>query len=153
MFNHCGIHFAPFEDLINNQERSEYLPWFFIKQFPVSVDSGCYECIGDYIYMPKLNTAEPAVQEFVLSVMEYWVREYGIDGWRLDVADEADEGLWLYVRMRIKRTYPDLLLMGETWGRGLQLMSGLQMDSIMNYIFRDAVRDFIGFSSIVLASG
>lgn len=148
VFNHCGIHFGPFEDLLENQERSAFVPWFYVRQYPVRVDSACYECIGNYQYMPKLNTAEPRVQEFILSVMEYWIREFGIDGWRLDVADEADEGLWLFIRMRLKRLWPDVLLLGETWGNGLQLMSGLQMDSMMNYIFRDAVRDYIARSMI-----
>ena len=48
----------------------------------------------------------------------------------------------------LKQKYPDMLLLGETWGSGLRLMNGTQMDSIMNYVFRDAVRDFIALGTI-----
>lgn len=48
----------------------------------------------------------------------------------------------------LKEKYPDCLLLGETWGSGRKLMLGNQMDSIMNYIFRDSVRDFFAAESI-----
>ena len=38
--------------------------------------------------MPKLNTQNNEVKEYLLKVGEYWVKEIGIDGWRLDVCDE-----------------------------------------------------------------
>ena len=37
--------------------------------------------------MPKLDTANPEVQEYLIGIACYWIREYGIDGWRLDVSD------------------------------------------------------------------
>lgn len=148
VFNHTGIHFKPFEDVLEHQERSEYREWFYITEYPVRISHHCYECVGAYKYMPKLNTANPEVRRFILSVMEYWVREYQIDGWRLDVADEVDEGVWTEARMLLKEKYPHILLLGETWGAGLRLMNGAQMDCMMNYIFRDAVRDFIGYEKI-----
>ncbi|MFR8219925.1 MAG: alpha-amylase family glycosyl hydrolase [Blautia faecis] len=40
--------------------------------------------------MPKLNTANPEVQAYIYNVMVFWLNEYHIDGWRLDVADEID---------------------------------------------------------------
>lgn len=148
VFNHTGIHFKPFEDVLEHQERSEYREWFYITEYPVRISHHCYECVGAYKYMPKLNTANPEVRRFILSVMEYWIREYQIDGWRLDVADEVDEGVWTEARMLLKEKYPRILLLGETWGAGLRLMNGAQMDCMMNYIFRDAVRDFIGYEKI-----
>ena len=36
--------------------------------------------------MPKLNLANEAVQNYFTEVGLYWIREFGIDGWRLDVA-------------------------------------------------------------------
>ncbi|GAA3322644.1 hypothetical protein GCM10020331_043330 [Ectobacillus funiculus] len=39
--------------------------------------------------MPKLNTSHPEVREYLLEVGRYWVREFDIDGWRLDVANEV----------------------------------------------------------------
>lgn len=67
--------------------------------------------------MPKLNTANPEVQSYIYNVMAFWLNEYHIDGWRLDVADEIDPSLWARIRYRIKSAYPDCLLWekhGET---------------------------------------
>lgn len=148
VFNHVGIHFSPFADVLKHQANSRYKDWFYITKFPVTVTHHCYECVGAYKYMPKLNTSNPEVRKFVLAVMDYWIREYRIDGWRLDVADEVDESVWTEARYLLKQRYPQILLLGETWGNGLRLMDGRQMDCIMNYVFRDAVRDFAAYGNI-----
>ena len=44
----------------------------------------------------------PEVREFILKVMFYWIDHYGIDGWRLDVADEVDPSVWEEARIQIK---------------------------------------------------
>ena len=80
--------------------------------------------------------------------MVFWLNEYHIDGWRLDVADEIDPSLWTRIRYRIKSAYPDCLLLGETWGDGFSLLDEKSVDSIMNYVFRDSVRDFLARGSI-----
>lgn len=150
VFNHTGIHFAPFEDAVEKGEKSIYKDWFFFEQFPVEISHHNYECVGAYKYMPKLNTSNREVREFIISVMDFWVCEYGIDGWRLDVADEVDGTVWNEARLRLKEKYPSLLLLGETWGDGGELLSGHQMDCVMNYPFRDTVRDFFAKGKISL---
>lgn len=148
VFNHSGVHFAPFLDVLENGEKSGYRDWFYLTTFPIDITHHDYECVGAYKYMPKLNTGNPEVRSYFLNVMDYWIREFHIDGWRLDVADEVDEGLWEEARLLLKDRYPNTILIGETWGSGLRLMNGAQMDSIMNYVFRDAVRDFIAMETI-----
>ena len=44
--------------------------------------------------MPKLNTANPEVRDYLCGVGRYWIEEFGVDGWRLDVASEVDDGFW-----------------------------------------------------------
>lgn len=39
--------------------------------------------------MPKFNTENPDVQDYLLGIIEYWMKEFHIDGWRLDVSDEV----------------------------------------------------------------
>jgi len=148
VFNHCGTNFEPFRDLLENQEKSKYKNWFYIEKFPVKISHHNYECVGAYKWMPKLRTSNPEVREYVLKVMDYWIREAGIDGWRLDVADEVDVKLWQYARAELKAKYPEIILIGETWGSALKMLSGDQMDSAMNYVFRDAARDFFAKNSI-----
>ncbi|HOG61734.1 MAG TPA: alpha-amylase family glycosyl hydrolase, partial [Flexilinea sp.] len=73
----------------------------------------------------------------------------GIDGWRLDVADEMEMSTLQTIRMVLKEKYPDILLLGETWGDAFRLVgNGDQMDSAMNYLFRNAVLDWIAKGKI-----
>ena len=44
--------------------------------------------------MPKLNTANPEVQAYLLEIARYWIEEYDIDARRLDVANEVDHAFW-----------------------------------------------------------
>lgn len=148
VFNHTGVHFGPFQDVLENQEESRYVKWFHINHYPVEPSHHNYECVGAYKWMPKLDTSNPEVREFILKVMFYWIDNFQIDGWRLDVADEVDPSVWEEARMRIKEKYPDKILLGETWGYAGKMLRGNQMDSVMNYVFRDAVRDYIAEKSI-----
>lgn len=148
VFNHTGVHFKPFEDIIQKQVTSKYVDWFHIKKYPVEYSEQCYECVGDYKWMPKLNTANPEVRSYIVDVMKYWIEEFDIDGWRLDVSDEVDPSVWEEARLILKNDHPEIILIGETWGYGGRLLRGNQMDSVMNYMFRDAVWDYYGRSKI-----
>jgi cyclomaltodextrinase / maltogenic alpha-amylase / neopullulanase len=143
VFNHCGYHSEQFQDVLRNGRSSRYADWFYIREFPVSSDPLNYECVGYYRWMPKLRFSSQEVRAHFLEVGEYWIREADIDGWRLDVADEVDYTFWQEFRRRIKYAKHDALLLGETWGDGRNLLDGDQMDSVMNYVFRDAVLDFV----------
>lgn len=149
VFNHCGIHFAPFADLMEKGANSAYRDWFYPKRFPIVTEAACYECVGDYPYMPRLNTTNPEVQQYILSVMRYWIERTGIDGWRLDVADELDVGCLQYLRREVRREHPEALLLGETWGDAARILDGNdQCDTVMNYLFRDAMVDYFALSAI-----
>ncbi|MDF2945240.1 MAG: alpha-glycosidase [Herbinix sp.] len=148
VFNHSGTSFGPFRDVMEHQEASQYKNWFHITSFPVETSHRNYECVGAYKWMPKLYSSNIEVCNYILSVMEYWIEYAGIDGWRLDVADEVDAHVWRMAKVNLKRKYPDILLLGETWGFGRRMMLGDQMDSVMNYVFRDAMLDFVAYEKI-----
>lgn len=143
VFNHSGSDFFAFEDVLKNQEKSEYKDWFFIKSFPVSTETVNYSTFGTKISsMPKLNTSNPEVREYLLDVAEYWIREVHIDGWRLDVSDEVDHLFWREFRKRVKAANPDAFIIGEIMHESSSYLRGEQMDSIMNYPLKEAVLDF-----------
>ena len=50
--------------------------------------------------MPKLNTANKEVQSYLLDIAKYWVKEFDIDAWRLDVANEVDHQFWKTISQR-----------------------------------------------------
>ena len=148
VFNHVGIHFAPFMDLMEKGENSQYKDWFYPKQYPIRIDAACYECVGDYPYMPRLNGANKEVRKYVRDVLLYWIQHARIDGWRFDVADELDRHAVAWWREEIKRASPDALMLCETWGDASRLLGPDGFDSAMNYLFRDAMLAFFAHGSI-----
>ena len=147
VFNHCGWRFFAFEDVVQKGEGSAYADWFYRLSFPVvrPYDPEAipgYECFGYERLMPKLNTANPEVREYFCAVGEYWVREFGIDGWRLDVASEVDDAFWREFRRRVKAVNPDALLIGEVWESAGHWLDGSMFDSCMNYELRRHCRRF-----------
>ena len=149
VFNHCGVHFAPFEDVLKNGEKSPYKAWFHINKYPVTIDPSCYECVGDYSLMPRLNGACPEVRKYVKSVLLYWLKTAHIDGWRFDVADELDENAVRYWRECVRRKYPEALMLAETWHPGTLIADGgSHFDCAMNYLFRSAMLDYFAHDTI-----
>ena len=149
VFNHCGYKMAQFQDVLEKGEASPYRDWFFIKSFPVSTDPLNYETFADVAKnMPKLNTANPEVMEFLIQVGEYWIKECDIDGWRLDVANEVDHVFWREFRRRMRALKPDFYLVGEIWHHSGEYLQGDQFDGIMNYHFWTAANHFFGDRAI-----
>ncbi len=148
VFNHCGYRFAPFQDLLEKGAESRYADWFLVDGFPVRTDPPNYECVGYYKWMPKLRLKNREVRDYFLDVGRFWIREADIDGWRIDVADEVDFTFLQEFRRAVKELKPDALLLGETWKDGRDLLRGDQMDSVMDYLFRDALVAYFAERSI-----
>lgn len=141
VFNHCGWNFFAFDDVVQNQERSRYCDWFYHLEFPVvrpqtPEEYPTYACFAYERMMPKLNTANPEVRDYFCKVGRYWVEEFDIDGWRLDVASEVDDGFWRAFRKTVKEVKLDALLIGEVWETASHWLQGDMFDSAMNYDFR-----------------
>lgn len=145
VFNHSGKEWFAFADVIKQGEDSPYVDWFYdLRSFPVDPSVCNYETFAVTIpTMPKLNTANPDCAAYLLDVAEHWIREAGIDGWRLDVADEVDHRFWRAFRERVKRTKPDAFILGETWHDSADWLQGTEWDSVMNYPWRDATLRFL----------
>ena len=73
--------------------------------------------------MPKLNLADPDARDYFLSVGRYWLEEFGIDGWRLDVADELPTAFLEAFAAAMRACKPDCILLGETWGDAGRLVA------------------------------
>jgi len=102
-----------------------------------------YETFANGVWsMPKLKTANPEVREYLLEVARYWIEEVGIDGWRLDVADEVDHYFWREFRKVVKEANPEAYIVGEVWHDATPWLSGEQFDGVMNYLFATSVWDF-----------
>lgn len=141
VFNHCSDELSQFKDVLKNGKKSKYYNWFII----TNDDPLEYEIFASCKYMPKFDTSNPEVCDFLIGIATYWIREYDIDGWRLDVSDEVSHDFWRRFRKEVKAVKPDCVLIGENWHDANVYLRGDQFDSIMNYAFTKACLDFYAF--------
>src|SRR5699024_11525108 len=87
--------------------------------------------------MPTLNIENGEVKEYLLDVDIYWIKEFNIDGWRLDVANEVDNQFWREFRTVVKSIKPDVYILGEIWHDSMHWLQGNQFESVMLYYFID----------------
>jgi glycosidase len=84
--------------------------------------------------LPKLNTDNLTVREYIFDVAEYWIK-FGIDGWRLDVPNDIDDDeFWREFRKRVKKVNPEAYIVGEIWTEADRWLQGDQFDAVMNYL-------------------
>lgn len=148
VFNHCSMQIKEFQDVLKKGKASPYYDWFIIDGDYPTPENTNYECFAACNYMPKLNTANSATQEFLLDIAVYWIREFDIDGWRLDVSDEVSHQFWRRFREVVKKEKKDCVIIGENWHDAYPYLMGDQYDSIMNYSFTKACLDYFAHSYI-----
>lgn len=146
VFNHVGVHFFAFRDLLQKQEASAYRSWFTVHRFPIQIqDPPNYSAWWNIPYVPKVNHENPQVRRYFLNVVRHWMTRVPIGGWRLDVANEVADAFWREFRKEVKRLRPDAVLIGEIWGLAGHWLRGDMFDSVMNYPWRAAVLSWIAF--------
>jgi glycosidase len=147
VFNHSSPEFFAFRDVRANGLRSKFKDWFFISGEPVVVEEGqkTYRTFAGVPTMPKLNQDNPEARSYFLNVGTHWIKQAGIDGWRLDVADEVSQDFWRRFRTDVKRAKKDAYIVGEVWGDAHEYLQGDQHDAVMNYRWRKAVLDFVAY--------
>ena len=117
-------------------------------------EDGTYDAWWGVGNMPALNEDSPAVRELLLApdgVIRRWLRA-GARGWRLDVADELSDRLLEDIKTAALAERDDALVLGEVWedasnkvsyGKLRRYLLGSELDSAMNYPFRDMVIGFL----------
>lgn len=142
VFNHCSMEMEEFQDVIKNGRKSPYYNWFIIDGDYPDPEVGNYECFASCNYMPKFNTSNIEVQNFLLNIALFWIKKCDIDGWRLDVSDEVSHDFWRKFRTFVKNEKEDAVIIGENWHDAYSYLQGDQYDSIMNYAFTKACLDY-----------
>lgn len=145
VFNHCGWRNPFFRDILEKGEASAYRNWFYGLPCPVELPregkKPSYACFAYEKKMPKLNTAASEVQEYFAGIGRYWIEEFHVDGWRLDVANEVDKNFWRTFKRSVRRANPEAVLIGEVWENAKDWLHCDMMDSTMNYDFRKHCRE------------
>jgi glycosidase len=147
VFNHCGKNFGPWLDVLEHGPDSKYFNWFMINTWPFNKEKydtkdGAFYSFAFTSRMPKLNTNNPEVIQYLLSVVEYWVKNFDIDGLRLDVANEVSHRFCKDLRRLTKEIKPDFYLLGEIWHDAMTWLQGDEFDGVMNYPLATSITDF-----------
>lgn len=141
-WNHTGMTFWAWEDVVKHQDQSKYKDWYWINHFdrPETPENE-FEYHG-WVGLPTLpeiketkkqdpsvrlaafegNIYSEAAKQHIFHVAERWLDPNGdgdpsdgVDGYRLDVAAEMPLGFWRDFRKHVRRINPDAYLLGEIW--------------------------------------
>jgi len=155
VFNHTGTWDAWFNEYntypntlgADQSQSSPYYNYYTFQHWPDT-----YSTFLNVSSLPKLDyggsgsAVRNAIYNTPGSVAQYWIRNYGIDGWRLDAAQYADAGgnngsdatnhqIWQEFRNAVKGANPNAFIFGEYWGNANAWTNGTpwQWDSATNY--------------------
>ncbi len=130
-------------------EKSPYFSWYTFERFPEK-----YRCWWDIDILPAVKSDEPSWRKFICGengVIRHYLK-LGIDGWRLDVADELSDVFLYELRQAARAEKNDSLIIGEVWedasnklayGKRRHYFRGGQLDSVMNYPLKNAIIGYI----------
>ena len=157
VFSHTGADSKYFNKYGNfdsigayQSQDSPYYSWYNFTSFPDK-----YESWWGFDTLPNVNELDENYVDYIIenknAIIKKWLR-LGADGWRLDVADELPDEFIEKMRVSLKKENPDALLIGEVWedasnkesyGKKRRFLHGNSLDGVMNYVFREAVLDFL----------
>ena len=156
VFSHTGSdskyfnreHRYPDNGAYNSQE-SPYYTWYKFIEWP-----NIYNSWWGFNTLPEVEELSTSFNEYINGengIIRKWMR-VGNSGWRLDVADELPDEFIEYIREAVKSEDSNALLLGEVWedasnkesyGSRRRFLYGKELDSVMNYPFRDAILGFL----------
>ncbi|HBA48634.1 MAG TPA: alpha-amylase [Lachnospiraceae bacterium] len=143
VFNHTGRDFFAFQDIREKRESSPYKDWYRNVNFWGNNqynDGFSYENWGGYDLLAKLNQQNPAVRDYICDVVRFWVREFDIDGIRLDAADVLDFDYMRALRRVADEVKPEFWLMGEViHGDYTRWVNEGTLHSVTNYHLHKAL--------------
>ncbi|MCQ4690145.1 alpha-amylase family glycosyl hydrolase [Clostridium sp. SL.3.18] len=136
VFNHVGRGFWAFKDVQEKKWDSPYKDWFHINFDGNSNynDGFWYEGWEGHFELVKLNLQNPAVADYLLECVKYWVDTFDIDGLRLDVAYSLDHGFMQRLRSYVEELKDGFVLIGEVlFGDYNLIVNERMLHSCTNY--------------------
>ena len=154
VFNHASRGFWPFHHVLENGGESPYVDWFYVNGWPLvpyPPDASTpinYAAWWGLPALPKLNVGNPGMRAYLLDAARFWI-DFGVDGWRLDVAEEIkDATFWQEFRAVTRRANPECYLVGEIWHAAPEWLRGDRFDAVMNYVLSRAALGFFAASTL-----
>lgn len=155
VYNHASWQHPFWQDVLKNGEKSAYFDWFCGVDMEALRGKTPEELMADEMRaikpfesfafaadMPKWNTENPAVQNYLIGTAAEWTRKYGIDAWRLDVPDEVSFRFLEKFKKCIRDANPEAYIIGEIWQKSTPWLCAGVFDGVMDYPLYFAIRDF-----------
>ena len=136
VFNHVGRGFWAFRDVQEKKWDSPYKDWFHISFDGNSCynDGFWYEGWEGHFELVKLNLQNPAVVDYLLECVRFWIEKFDIDGLRLDVAYSLDHNFMRRLRRFCEELKPGFALIGEVlFGDYNLIVNDEMLHSCTNY--------------------
>ncbi len=158
VFNHMGVNSFAFKDLKKNQQKSPYKDWFTVHSFDDKEKGTTFDYEGWFGVksLPEWRETEQGIvqgpKNYIFSATKRWMNpkgqgsEFGIDGWRLDVAFEVEHAFWKDWRKLVKSINPQAYLTAEIVDKPENVqpyMQGDEFDGEMNYNFAFTAAEFL----------
>jgi len=156
VFNHTGADSKYFNKFGRyptvgacESKESPYYKWYTFEDYPNK-----YRCWWGVTILPAVNSTDESYRQYICGengIIRRYLRR-GIDGWRLDVADELSDAFLDDLKSAARSEKSDAFVIGEVWenasnkiayDRRRRYFRGKQLDSVMNYPLKEAVIDFI----------
>lgn len=159
VWNHTGTEFWAFQDLVENQKNSPYKDWYIVNSFddPATPDTNEFDYEGWWgfkglpVFREANETLTKPVRDHIFAVTRRWMDPNGdsdpsdgIDGWRLDVAEEVGKNFWKEWHALVREINPEVITVAEIWTEHAKKFINAEMfTSVMNYRFAYAAKDFL----------
>lgn len=147
VFNHTGRDFPAFADIRENQQESRFRDWYVIEEWDdpnTPEDEFRYKGWWDVHTLPEFaeveNDLHPGPKAYIFNSTRRWMRpsvdgeeRRGIDGWRLDVANEVPLGFWEEWNELVRRLNPEAYTVTELWDDAGEFLVRGGFSATMNY--------------------
>lgn len=146
-FGRYGEHTGAYRD-----KNSPYFPWYSFTGYPDK-----YESWWGITTLPNVNENNEAYTNYICGkdgILQKWIK-LGARGWRLDVADELPDEFLDNLNKSVKALGGDKIIYGEVWedasnkesyGVRRRYLVGGQLDSVMNYPFKEAILNYVKYA-------
>jgi glycosidase len=112
--NHCSKQHPFFLDSQENS-KSKYREWFVYKRWPNK-----YLCFLHFSELPKLNLYNKDCRQYIIEVAKYWIKEFDIDGYRIDHAIGPPVFFWEELKKETQKIKEEFILIPEIWFSGVE---------------------------------
>lgn len=143
--NHISNEHPFFKDATQNA-NSAYRNYFRFKDWPVD-----YETFFGVMTLPQINNEHPDARHYVIESAEYWMREFGVDGYRLDYAYGPSHDFWADYYAAVKTLNPQSFHFGEIVETP-ELLASYEgrMDGALDFHFLAAVRKAFAYDTMTV---